>query len=64
MTEAEQMNAGEMTDKEFCDIMTGFDGEPMDKVEQLTHISFTGRELKEFAEHVLRIEKNKPKQIR
>ena len=32
--------------------MKAFDGEPIDKVEQLTHIRFTGRELKEFCDHV------------
>jgi len=41
-----------MTDQEFCKIMKAFDGEPIDKVEQLTHIRFTGRELKEFCDHV------------
>lgn len=41
-----------MKDNEFCRIMREFDGEPMDKVEQLTHMQFTGRELKEFCDHV------------
>ena len=41
-----------MTNDEFCRIMREFDGEPMDKVGQLTYIQFTGEELKEFCDHV------------
>tara|TARA_R110000772_G_scaffold86982_2_gene181653 strand:+ start:1985 stop:2242 length:258 start_codon:yes stop_codon:yes gene_type:complete len=39
-----------MTDKDFCKIETAISGEEIDKVEQLTHCSFTGRELKEYLE--------------
>ena len=39
-----------MTDQEFCKIETAISGEEIDKVEQLTHCSFTGRELKEYLE--------------
>tara|TARA_R110001632_G_scaffold222564_1_gene353846 strand:- start:283 stop:567 length:285 start_codon:yes stop_codon:yes gene_type:complete len=39
-----------MTDQEFCKIETAISGEEIDKVEQLTHCSFTGRELKEYIE--------------
>lgn len=39
-----------MTDQEFCKIETAISGEEIDKVEQLTHCTFTGRELKEYLE--------------
>jgi len=39
-----------MTDEEFCKIETAISGEEIDKVEQLTYCSFTGRELKEYLE--------------
>ena len=39
-----------MTDEEFCKIETTISGEEIDKVDQLTHCSFTGRELKEYLE--------------
>ena len=39
-----------MTDEEFCRIETAISGEEIDKVEQLTHCAFTGRELKEYLE--------------
>lgn len=39
-----------MTDEEFCKIETGISGEEINKVEQLAHCSFTGRELKEYLE--------------
>ena len=39
-----------MTDQEFCKIETAISGEEIDKVEQLTHCSFTGRDLKEYLE--------------
>ena len=39
-----------MTDEEFCKIETAISGEEIDKVEQLTHCTFTGRELKEYLE--------------
>ncbi|TXE18597.1 hypothetical protein ES692_06020 [Psychroserpens burtonensis] len=39
-----------MTDQDFCKIETAISGEEIDKVEQLTHCSFTGRELKEYIE--------------
>jgi hypothetical protein len=39
-----------MTDQDFCKIETAISGEEIDKVEQLTHCSFTGRELKEYLE--------------
>jgi len=39
-----------MTDEEFCKIETEISGEEIDKVEQLTHCTFTGRELKEYLE--------------
>ena len=39
-----------MTDQAFCKIETAISGEEIDKVEQLTHCSFTGRELKEYLE--------------
>jgi|SaaInlStandDraft_1057018.scaffolds.fasta_scaffold661676_1 hypothetical protein len=39
-----------MTDQDFCKIVTAISGEEIDKVEQLTHCSFTGRELKEYLE--------------
>ena len=42
-----------MTDQEFCKIETAISGEEIDKVEQLTHCSFTGRELKEYLEQAL-----------
>jgi hypothetical protein len=39
-----------MTDEEFCKIETAISGEEIDKVEQLTYCTFTGRELKEYLE--------------
>jgi hypothetical protein len=39
-----------MTDQEFCKIESAISGEEIDKVEQLTHCTFTGRELKEYLE--------------
>lgn len=44
-----------MTDQEFLRIENAINGEGMDKVEQLTMARFTGRELKEYLEEVIRI---------
>lgn len=44
-----------MTDEKFCEIESKYSGEHMDKVEQLSYVKFTGRELKEFLECALDI---------
>lgn len=42
-----------MTDKKFCEIEIQHSGEPIDKVEQLQMVKFTGRELKEYIEFAI-----------
>lgn len=42
-----------MTDEQFCKLYSGYYGEPIDKVAQLTMHQFTGEELKEFIEYVI-----------
>lgn len=44
-----------MTDTQFCKIETAISGEEMDKVEQLTSVTFTGRELKEYVEDFIKL---------
>ncbi|MDO6389020.1 hypothetical protein Q4E40_02690 [Pontibacter sp. BT731] len=43
-----------MTEKEFCKAHNGYFGEEIDRVGQLTYISFTGEELMEYVEHHIR----------
>lgn len=47
-----------MTDQEFCRIDTAINGEVIDKVEQLTSVRFTGRELKEYVERFIKIKED------
>jgi len=49
-----------MTDKEFCEIESAITGEPIDSVEQLTQVTFTGRELKEYVERAIAISHGHP----
>lgn len=44
-----------MDDQKFSAMMQAFNGKEMDKVEQLVNIKFTGRELKEFVEHCIKM---------
>ena len=44
-----------LTDERFCEIETQITGEPIDKVEQLKHVSFSGRELKDYLEKSITI---------
>lgn len=41
----------ELTEKQFCQIVQGWDGELVDKIEQIALMSFNGEQLKEFIEH-------------
>jgi len=40
-----------MTDERFCELDTNYTGEKIDNVVQLSQITFTGEELKEYVEH-------------
>lgn len=42
-----------LSEEEFCRIHSGFDGEPADKIGQISLETFTGEELKEYVEHHL-----------
>ena len=37
------------TPKEFCEVVTHFKGEPIDKIEQITYWKMSGTELYEFS---------------
>jgi hypothetical protein len=50
-----------MTDDDFCKIETSYTGEPINAVDQLVFVKFTGRELKEYLEHAIRTLDNQPK---
>ena len=39
-----------MDNKRFCELETGFTGEKIDNIKQLTQATFTGEELKEYVE--------------
>lgn len=45
-----------MNKQEFCQLLTGYFGEPIDKLEQQVSITFTGDELYEFSEFILKKE--------
>jgi hypothetical protein len=40
-----------LTEEQFCKMVQGYDGEPIDKIGQISLISFNGEELKDFIEH-------------
>ena len=42
-----------MTNEQFCEIESQFSGEEMDKVEQVTYVNLSGREMKEFLEFAI-----------
>lgn len=44
-----------MTDKAFCKLYSEFYGEEVDYIEQITFISFNGKELKEYVEHCIKL---------
>ncbi len=45
-----------MTNEDFCKHYSSFYGEKLDNIEQLTHILFTGEELKEYLEHFMMLQ--------
>ncbi len=49
-----------ITDELFCKIESQFNGEHIDKVEQLAMRKFNGRELKEYIEHALLVIDSEP----
>lgn len=45
-----------MNEEQFCEIITDYYGEHIDNINQLTQISFTGDELREFLNFVIQEE--------
>ena len=48
-----------MTDERFCELDSAITGELIDNINQLTHASFNGIELKEYVEHFIEADLNK-----
>jgi hypothetical protein len=49
-----------MTDKQFCEIESAITGEPIDSVEQIKSVRFTGRELKTYLESAIALSHGRP----
>ena len=49
----------ELSEEKFCQMVQGYDGEPIDSIEQISLMSFDGKGLKEFVEHCMKWD-NKP----